>query len=417
MTAKTRRSVTTFLVAPAVVVVGALAGAAGPRPAYSEPIGSHGPASSAVTAASQQVSAPRRKRNAMVVKGRTKKKRAMVRIRGWKRKRHKWVLLKQVRSKRHRYRTRVSLRGVADRPLKVKVRKQKVRRVAIPERRAQPAPAPVAPDGAATPAPAEPCGGAHEGHDGTVWTCTFSDEFSGDSLDRDKWMPQTSGYTTGKEPDVACYTDDPEHVSVGDERLRLTLTRGEPEPCADAARGETRFFAGSVSTYRLFSQRYGRFEARTRNTDASVSGLHEAFWLWPDDREVDVSKWPSSGEIDVAETYAAHPDLAIPFLHTSLDYVYGLIPWDIGFWATSNTSWSCEAHRGEWNTYAVEWRPKKIEIFVNDELCLRNTSGDKAFQERYIIAFTQGIGGDQNLYHDQTPLPATYEVDYVRVWQ
>ncbi len=337
----------------------------------------------------------------MVVKGRTKQKRAVVRIKGWKPKRAKWVLLKKVRSKKHKFKTRVSLQGVGNRPLKVKPRNQKVRRVPV------------------TPAvtPSDDCGSRLEKSDGTLWTCTFSDEFEGSGLDRTKWMPQTTGYTTGDDTNFACYKDDPANVSVAAGSLKLRLTKGPVEPCPGLKGRATGFSSGSVSTYRLFSQKYGRFEARTRNTAANVSGLHEAFWLWPDDRVVDVSKWPDSGEIDIAETYSSHANLAIPFLHTSWDRILGLIPWELGHLATSNTAWTCRAQRGVWNTYAVEWSAKKIEIFVNGKLCLRNIAGDSAFQEPYIIALTQGIGGDQNRYTAATPLPGTYEVDYVRVWK
>lgn len=252
------------------------------------------------------------------------------------------------------------------------------------------------------------CGEAVLKQDGTRWSCTFSDEFEGTTLDRSKWMPQVSGYTTGDSRNFACYKDAPENVSVRNGRLRLRLTEGAAEPCAGLKNRVTRFSAGSVSTYRLFSQKYGRFEARTRNTAASVSGLHEAFWLWPDDRVVNVTRWPVSGEIDVAETYSQYPDIAVPFLHSKWDML-GSLP---GF----NTAWDCAAQRGEWNTYRLEWAPTKIEIFVNDKLCLRASGADSAFQQPYIIAFTQGIGGAPNTFTSSTPVPATYEVDYIRVW-
>lgn len=322
----------------------------------------------------------------VLVKGRTRKARTVVRIKGWVVRRDKWVVLKKVRSKRHRYATRVALGKVGATKLKAKPRKERAQAIAI----------------------TDSCGVRPVKADGTLWSCTFSDEFEGNALDRAKWLPQTAGYTTGDATNFACYRDDPANVSVAGGTLRLTLTEGETKPCPGLRDAPTRFSSGSVSTYGRFSQRYGRFEARTRNTDASVSGLHEAFWLWPDDRFVDVTKWPTSGEIDVAETYSRYPNLVVPFLHTKWDAL-GPLP-------GVNTAWHCAASRGVYNTYVLEWAPKKIEIFVNGKLCLRNTSGDQAFQEPYIIAFTQGIGGAQNEYSDATPLPATYEVDYIRVW-
>jgi hypothetical protein len=55
---------------------------------------------------------------------------------------------------------------------------------------------------------------------------------------------------------------------------------------------------------------------------------------------------------------------------------------------------------------------------MNGTSCLVNTSADPAFQKRYIINLTQGIGGATwNKLVEGTPVPATMEVDYVKVWR
>ena len=54
-------------------------------------------------------------------------------------------------------------------------------------------------------------------------------------------------------------------------------------PCANGLPA-TPYRAGMVSTYHLFSQQYGRFEARFRTTASTAPGLQESWWLWPDDR-------------------------------------------------------------------------------------------------------------------------------------
>jgi hypothetical protein len=65
----------------------------------------------------------------------------------------------------------------------------------------------------------------------------------------------------------------------------------------------------------------------------------------------------------------------------------------------------------------VEWSPTRIEILINGVSCLVNTSGDPAFNKKYIVAVTQGMGTDSNSYIGTAPLPATTDVDYVKVWQ
>ena len=110
----------------------------------------------------------------------------------------------------------------------------------------------------------------------------------------------------------------------------------------------TPYVAGMVTTYRLFSQQYGRFEARIKNTATTAPGLQEAFWLWPDDRYTTATTGRAAGEIDIAETYSQYPNLAIPFLHYTVDDNGGPVP-------GLNTAWNCAAKRGVYNTYALEW--------------------------------------------------------------
>lgn len=261
---------------------------------------------------------------------------------------------------------------------------------------------------AAAVAVTDACGPQPLKADGTPWKCTFNDEFNGTTLDRTKWMPQTI-FSTGTSKTYACYLDDPANVSVSDGNLNLTLRKVTvPAPCAGTTNTSV-YTSGSVSTYRLFSQQYGRFEARMKNTETRSPGLQEAFWLWPDDR-YSKGVWPAAGEIDVAETYSSQPDLAIPFLHYTAWDNFGPRP-------GLNTAWNCAASRGVYNTYTLEWSATQLKILVNGTTCLVNKSGNTAFKKRYIIAFTQAIGADGNEYDGRAPLPATTSVDYIRVWQ
>jgi beta-glucanase (GH16 family) len=258
------------------------------------------------------------------------------------------------------------------------------------------------------PPPSDACGPQPQRADGTYWNCTFVDDFSGTALDRTRWLPQTA-FRAGSAKDWACYLDDPSVVSVADGNLNLSVRRlPASAPCAGQNGESTQYVAGMVTTYHLFSQRYGRFEARVKNKATKVPGLQETFWLWPDDR-YSTEPWPQAGEIDVAETYSQYPNLAVPFLHYTANDNGGPVQ-------GLNTSQTCAAQRGVWNTYAVEWTATRIEIFVNGTSCLVNTSADPAFKKPYIVALTQMLGVDGNAKRWNTPLPATMSVDYVHVW-
>ena len=258
--------------------------------------------------------------------------------------------------------------------------------------------------------PQDACGPQPKKADGSYWTCTLADDFDGTELDRSVWMPQTV-FRSGEPSAWACYLDDPSVVSVAGGNLNLSVRRlPETAPCAGQNGEMTPYVAGMVSTYGLFSQQYGRFEARIKNTAARVPGIQETFWLWPDDRYDGEELWPEAGEIDISETYSEYPDLAIPFLHYTENDNGGPVP-------GLNTSWTCGAQRGVSHTYTLEWTPTRIEIFVNGASCLVNTTGDPAFDKPYIVALTQLLGVGGNTLTDETPLPATMHVDYLRVWK
>ncbi|WP_435770273.1 glycoside hydrolase family 16 protein [Nocardioides sp. SYSU DS0651] len=260
-----------------------------------------------------------------------------------------------------------------------------------------------------SPGPADACGEAVEKPGGGRWRCTFADDFDGDRLDEEKWrVPH--GPPTGDRGTETCPVDDSRNVAVADGELRLTVTPVDG-PVACEAVAAARYAGGTVSTYRLFSQKYGRFETRMRTAPVTAPGLHEAFWLWPDDRYPDPRglAWPAAGEIDIAETYSLYPDLAVPFLHYGTDDNGGPVP-------GTNTA-HCSARRGAWHTYTLEWTPDRITIEVDGDECLVNESGDPAFDKRYIVLLTAGLGRGQNAYRGGFDLPATLEVDYVRVWK
>jgi beta-glucanase (GH16 family) len=257
----------------------------------------------------------------------------------------------------------------------------------------------------------DPCGTQPRKADGTYWGCSFVDDFNGTRLDRTKWVPQTAFSTGDALSGYACYDDDPSVVSVGGGTLNLSVRKNPTAlPCANGLPA-TPYRAGSVTTYHLFSQQYGRFESRFKTTATTAPGLQESWWLWPDDRDpLAQLLWPLNGEIDIAETYSVYPDLGIPFLHYTGNDNGGPIP-------GTNTSWSCAAPRGVYNTYTLEWTASRMEIFVNGRSCMVNTSGDSAFRKHYILNLTQALGTGADAMGSTTQVPAVMSVDYVKVWK
>ena len=243
------------------------------------------------------------------------------------------------------------------------------------------------------------CGKKTRKPNGKFWRCTFADDFDGPKINRKRWKSFRDKVPS--ERGSGCRR--PKNAKVSKGQLLLTVKRtGNALGC--------KYTVGAVSTYHRFSQKYGRFEARVKVRDTTERGLHEAFWLWPDDRVESTVKWPAAGEIDVVETYSQYPDIGVPFLHYTPNDNGGPKP-------GLNTAWDCKLDRGEWHRYTLLWAARRMEIKIDGKTCLVNRSGDPAFKKKYIVAFTQSAGLRGNAPTADTPLPATMRVDYIRVWR
>ncbi len=251
---------------------------------------------------------------------------------------------------------------------------------------------------------------------GGTWQCTFADEFDGQALDRTKWAPQrteASGFTSGK---TACFVDSPDNISVSNGTLKLTARKEAQEfSCKDPwGHFNTRYTSGMVSTWGgRFSQTYGRFEVRAKMPAAKVPGLQTSLWLWPVD-DTKYGAWPNSGEIDIAEVYSRYPDRAIPYIHHNNEAN-----------DPNKTKTDCLiSDIAAFHKYAVEWTASTIKIIYDDQTCLINTwdpaspqQKPQPFDHPFMIALTQALGIAGNDFDPATtPLPATTEIDYVRVW-
>ncbi|MGH8961701.1 MAG: glycoside hydrolase family 16 protein [Jatrophihabitantaceae bacterium] len=264
--------------------------------------------------------------------------------------------------------------------------------------------------GTGNPGPAPTCGDeAPLKPDGTPWTCTFDDEFDGTALNRGAWtVQQTSAY--GYHSGAECFVDDPDNVSVGDGQLDLTVRKLDaPFTCASPAGSyQTQYTSGSVYTS-AFAQEYGRFEIRARFAESGDQpGLQGSLWLFPASRS---SSGPLSGpsEIDVAEAYSRHGDLVSPTVHsltTPLSSTYCTVP-DYG---------------AALHTYTVTWTAKTITFDYDGRTCFRTgtpfslPSGLRPANP-FLVSLTQALGIGNNRNTAATPLPATLQVDYVRVWK
>lgn len=254
------------------------------------------------------------------------------------------------------------------------------------------------------------CGNKLVKPSGEAWTCTFVDNFDGDTLDRTKWVAQDTRIA-GFMLDGTCFQHG-KGYGVSGGSLRLTVTREAPFAC-ESPNGSTmsQYVGGGVSTWGKFSQAYGRFEARMKFPKTDGPGLHGGYWMNPQNKEY--GPWPGSGEIDVAEWYSNNADHAYPSLHYT------------GRVALLDTGWKCVIGRPDvFHKFVLIWSPQSMDFYYDGQLCFTrqwtplDLAAPAPFDKPFTIAFVAAAGaGLKNSPNSNTPFPATTVIDYAKAWK
>jgi len=257
---------------------------------------------------------------------------------------------------------------------------------------------------------ADACGTKLVKPSGETWTCTFVDDFAGDTVDRTKWVTldtSVAGFTMAG----TCFQGD-KGYSISGGNLRLTVTREAPFTCANPYGDTTaRYLGGGISTFGRFSQAYGRFEVRMKFPKYDGPGLHGGFWMNPQNRDYGI--WPGSGEIDVAEWYSNTADHAYPSLHYT------------GSIGLLDTGWNCVIGRPDvFHKFVVIWSPVSIDFYYDGQLCFSrqwtplDLAAPAPFDKPFTIALVAAAGGGlNNSPTPNTPFPATTVIDYAKAWR
>ena len=155
---------------------------------------------------------------------------------------------------------------------------------------------------------------------------------------------------------------------------------------------------------------YGYIEASIKLPKGK--GTWPAFWMMP----VNFRSWPADGEIDIMEEVGYHPDYVSSSLHANA-HVHSN-----GTQVTHEMY--CKGAEGEFHTYAIEWTAQNITTYVDGKKQLSYDNrglgrDDWPYNDPFYVIFNLAWGGDWGGSQgvDETALPVTMEVDYVRVFQ
>ena len=238
---------------------------------------------------------------------------------------------------------------------------------------------------------------AHEG-----WKLVWADEFNGKKLDTDSW--ERCPRNTADWGRHMSYLDT--LVQVEDGVLKLY---GINRP--DEVKDNVPYLTGGVQSRNRRSLQLGRVDVRARFDCGQ--GFWPAIWLMPDIRV----PWATGGEIDIMEHVGYHPNYVSSSIHCQAYYH------SIGTQKTHELF--LKTAQTEFHTYACEWTEDYINFYFDGELHFTfnndhtNNYDTWPFYNPFYLKLNLAWGGNWGgaMGLDESCLPATYEIDYVRVFK
>ena len=149
---------------------------------------------------------------------------------------------------------------------------------------------------------------------------------------------------------------------------------------------------------------YGYIEASIKLPKGK--GTWPAFWMMP----VNFRSWPADGEIDIMEEVGGHPNYVSSSLHANAH--------------VHSHEMLCEGAEDEFHTYAILWTAENITTYVDGQVQLSYDNrglgrDDWPYDDPFYVILNLAWGGTWGGTYgiDESALPVTMEVDYVRVFQ
>ena len=232
------------------------------------------------------------------------------------------------------------------------------------------------------------------------WRMVWHDEFSGTSVNTARWSVRHDTYLPYEH---SILTADPANVRVADGMLTLRAQREQ----RTVGRTTREYTSGYLDTVRKHSWRYARFEMRAKLPTAE--GMWPAFWLRAD---------KGLGEIDIMEAIGGLPRMAQQaVIRSTTD----------GREKEVNRYDLPSGTIAGWHVYAAEVSPEAVTFSIDGKRVFQVKSVDvpwlrDTFDEPMNIRLNLQVGGTlPDYYHhpldSSTRLPATYLIDWVRVYQ
>lgn len=240
------------------------------------------------------------------------------------------------------------------------------------------------------------------------YTLVWHDEFDkGTELDAAHWRHevQKSGWVNNELQNYVDGAVGGKRVTeLSDGKLRIHCFKGS----------DGKIYSGRVYAHESEGWQYGYIEARMMLPKGK--GTWPAFWMMPCNVDWSKEGWPKCGEIDIMEEVGVVPNEVSSSLHAE------------GHNHTNGTqvthAMTIDKAEGEFHTYAIEWTAENITTYVDGKVQLTYDNDHKGvvnwpYDKPYYIILNLAWGGNWGGMNgvDESALPVSCVVDYVRVYQ
>ena len=191
-----------------------------------------------------------------------------------------------------------------------------------------------------------------------------------------------------------------------------------------------KYTSARVNTQDKYEFLYGRVEMKAKLPN--WEGMWPAFWMLG--ANFDTVGWPFCGELDILEhgDYVKSSTINDPGLISSAvhygpsdhDSQYASIPntfyFDTGQENFVRAETTIEKPFEDFHTYSLHWSPEKLEFFVDEEIYFEFPLATQSspFDKPFFMLINLAVGGHwTDGYIAPNFTNATYEIDYVRVYQ
>jgi len=228
------------------------------------------------------------------------------------------------------------------------------------------------------------------------WNLVWCDEFSGSSINTNTWTHELGNWGWGNN-ELQNYTASSANSFISNGVLNIKAIQ-------ENSNGSS-YSSARLITNNKFEFKYGKVEARLKIPYGQ--GVWPAFWMLGEN--IGTDGWPHCGEIDIMEHI------------NNESVVHGTVHWFNG--GNTNSGGTTPISPNEFHTYGVIWNENYARFYVDNVNYFQynfsaGNNTQNTFQKPFFLLLNLAIGGNwPGNPNGSTQFPATYEIDYVRVYE